>query len=575
MRRTAAFTRIASILCVFGLAPSFGVATAQTASLLTPEVLAPKPPDAPLDLKKPPAAEPEADIAGAASESTPMAASVVRLENAPPDEEAACRALIEKEIAATPLTLGAVARAGKAVQRRLEQRGYVLARVLVLTDGPTSDVVRIHVVDGYVERVDLDQLPEELRRRARTLLAPLERRSWLRAAKLHRQLELLNQVPGANVTAALVKGTEMGGAVLVVAGLSKTVQAWASVDNRYGRQLGETQQVIGAAISNLAERGDRTVLQASGNFRDGWSTPHPVYRALVADTSVGLGGDGLSAFASWVDVLSEPHTPRGALPVGSRFERISAGLRYPFALTQAGSLTGAIQIEAARDQTYVAPYTTVGLSLDRTRVVRLALDGRLPRMGSAGAATMTLRHSVGLDGLGARAARDATSLLPLSRQRATAAFSKTELDLETATPLGPNGRWRLTTHLSAQTSYREAMLRSEQASFAAPDLLSAFDSGAVTGDSGAAVRSEVTRPARVWRTELAPYIFAGAGLAEVHAPTSLERRTTRATNYGLGLRAQIPLGQAAMLDVRTEYGVGWKTDAKTKPHTGFTISIIR
>lgn len=95
-------------------------------------------------------------------------------------------------------------------------------------------------------------------------------------------------------------------------------------------------------------------------------------------------------------------------------------------------------------------------------------------------------NSPGGDAFGARSAESATGARPLPRDGADASFGK--LALGAALIHRREEGISFQTAIRAQTSFHEPLVRSEQASFVSPGLVSGPPSGSVTGDRMIAAR---------------------------------------------------------------------------------------
>ena len=93
--------------------------------------------------------------------------------------------------------------------------GFALARVVLpqqaLRDGGT---LRVEVVDGYVETVDISRVPPEVRRRIESLTSPLVGQRGLTMTELERQLLLAGDVSGVALGSALAAGHQPGSTVI-------------------------------------------------------------------------------------------------------------------------------------------------------------------------------------------------------------------------------------------------------------------------------------------------------------------------------------------------------------------------
>jgi len=219
------------------------------------------------------------------------------------------------------------------------------------------------------------------------------------------------------------------------------------------------------------------------------------------------------------------------------------------------------------------------LSLDRLRILRFTNEGDVhtPWGGSIlGRATL----SFGMDTLGARSVADASAILPLSRQGATASFQKAEASLGYAQSLAEHITANLT--LRAQTSFNQALLHAEQFGIANSGGLSAMDSGALVGDRGYVARMELISPWHISQTAVkasmtaSPYVFGSVGEVAFAKPTALENGSTRGTSYGAGIRLNgAPSGSLANVSLSFEYSRSTRSDGGVAGNRMMIIAAVK
>ena len=535
---------------------------AQTASQITPRTFAPlreAPPTAPLGL---PADTMRAPPAGADALFVTLAAVEPSGGALAPDTLAALRArLVGKRISVTEIFTAA----GEAEVAEA-RRGRVLVRVTVpqqdLRDGAT---LRLAVIEGFVERVDVDGVPARVRGVVAAMARRLTDARDVTLADLDHRLTLVGDIPGLAITTTLSPGTQPGGVVLRIAGTHRPVAGFVSIDNTLPDSLGRTAVGVGIDLNSLAGGGELIYLRASG-LPSGGSTGFfdrtPRNRAVAAGLVVPLTTDGLKLVVEATDARTSPRRGPPQLPAfASRFERLSASLRYPLVRRRGASVGLEARIDAQRERVRIVDPAILPLSEDRLRIARLSGDATiaLPGGGFAGAA---LEGSVGLDVLGARGAADATPLLPLSRAGSDASFGKVTVSGTVEHPLGRLG---VAVVAQAQTSFGKPLANAEQFGAARADAISPLPTGSLQGDAGYAARGELRLPVAGGggRIALTPYAFAADAGVRFEQPTVVERRSTQAFAYGGGVRlAGSAIGGTPGISAGAEYGCVHLTGAR-------------
>ncbi|MGL4285922.1 MAG: ShlB/FhaC/HecB family hemolysin secretion/activation protein [Phreatobacter sp.] len=556
-------------VCLAGMAISAGPAWAQTASQITPQTFRPPVvggqgslviPEGP-GLEAPPGAE-----------RLNVRLRDVVVEGGLPAMAAATRA-ITAPLADRTVNAAEIFAVARALEVAYARAGYGLVRVIL----PAQRIVngarlRLVVVDGFIERIDVQGVPEAVRGRIAALLGALVGERGITLALIERKLLLASDTPGTILRSTLTAGGTPGASVLVVEAKHRIVTGQLTIDNTLSSALGRVNSGIGVELNSAAGAGEQLYLRASGypNGGDhGVFANEPLNRSLAAGLVMPLGLDGLTFNLEATNTRATPRAAANGLGSTSSFDRLSARLRYPWIRSRDFTLGSELSFDAQEERVSVITPLSAPISLDRLRIVRVSGD-LLWLSPWGGQVTGRVTGSFGINGLGARSAQDATPLLPLSRQGIDASFQKLELSL------GYNQQ--LIEHLAvdlrarAQTSFGQPLARSEQMGLASLTGLSSFDSGTFQGDAGYVVRGEIQSP---WQMAIpsgfvviAPYLFGAYGAVRIERPTVLEAANIHGASYGLGIRmggapagGQSPIG-LSQVSFSLEWGRQHRSDNK-------------
>ena len=561
VRRLLAFTAAGALVAAGALGTG---ALAQTASQLTPQSFRP-------DLPRVGGAivfsgEPGLEAPPGADQFSVSLAGVT-VEGGLPDMAAS-----EQELAARlvggPVPVSELFTAAQALEEAYVQAGYVLVRVVLpaqsLHDG---DRLRLVVVNGFIESVDVEGTPAPARARIGQMIEPLVGERGLTLPEIERRLLLAGDTPGVGLRSTLSPGASPGATVLIVDGTFRRVTGFVGADNTLSDDLGGWTMAVGADLNNAFGLGEVIYLRASGHptgddstGRGGFFTSSPRLRILAGGAVIPLGTDGMTFNVEATQSRETPE-PSNAIQRYSKFERLSFRLRYPWIRSRMLN----VGVEASfdiqsEDQHLVEP--DFALSKDDLRILRLAADGAREFETGAVLAGRAVA-SFGLDAFGARGADEATDDVPLSRQGIDADFQKLEVAVSYARPLADN--LDLFLYARGQTSFGQPLATSEQIGIASMQELSSFDAGSVGGDSGWVVRGDMRSP---WNIETArlpllivPYAFAATGAVYLEEPTALERRSTRASAVGIGIElTAIREPGVSDASLTLEYGRGFRND---------------
>ena len=452
--------------------------------------------------------------------------------------------------------------------------GYVLSRVVLpqqsLRDG---GVLRVVVVNGFVEEIDTTSVPDQTRARIEGLTRPLIGRPGLTQDELERQLLLAGDTPGTALRTALGAGKEQGGALIVLEPEFRPITGFGGVGTPASDDLGKMKFDFGLEFNSPLRFGETIYLRVGG-APDEILTADPVSRILALGTVVPLGFSGLTLNGEITDART---TQTDALsPTRSSFSRKSLRLAYPFIRSRTVNLDGVLSLDHQTD----AQDLIGGARIYEDRISVLRFGGTMNVIHEKQAVTsvgMTL--SQGLNVFDARSKKDALSSgVPLSRSGADAVFTKLvgsishQRSLNDALTLSVVGRF--------QSSFGEALVTSEQMTLVGPNELSSFNSGSLRGDSGWVVRSELSTR---FSTDIgqipvlfSPYAFWGFGSVLLENPTATERAHTQAKSYGIGVDIFAQTNSNFRSNsMRVEFGRGERNDGEPSENRFSFVSNFR
>ncbi|GJD76413.1 hypothetical protein CFIICLFH_4671 [Methylobacterium goesingense] len=510
--------------------------------------------------------------------------SGVSIENAPPGFAPELQRL-ESRLVGRQILAAEIFAAARDLEAALIASGAVLTRVVLpaqqLRNGGR---LRLVVVSGFIERIDYRNVPDPVRSRVSALLEPLIGRRDLQIGEIERRLLLAGDTPGVALRSTLSPSTAQGGTALIIESLYKPVTGFFSGDNTVGRQLGGFSLGGGLDINTAFGQGETIYFRGFGhpgeNDARGIGSPfgdNPRLRTLAGGFILPLGTDGLTFNFEATNSRTAPRLSNG-IQTSSDFERLSFRLRYPWLRSRTANFFTEVAFDATREQLgLVLPATIAPLSLDELRVLRLSGAGDM-RFENGGLLAATGTLSLGVNGLGARSAADATPVLPLSRLGADAEFQKLDALVSYTQPLFDPVVLGL--YARGQTSFGQALARSEQISFASFQELSTFDAGSLGGDSGWVVRGELSSPFSVTPEGLplsiAPYVFGATGALYLEQPTTFEKARLGVSAVGVGVRM---LSQAepngTLTSLTLEFGRRFRNDALPDGNRFTVVGAVR
>jgi hemolysin activation/secretion protein len=505
-------------------------------SRVTPETLRPAPTSTPGSLL----------LSGGAGLQAPAGAerlSVIigrfAIEGAFPELDSETR-IFSDAVEGQRVTVARIYELANALEQAYARAGYVLVRVAVppqkLND---RGILRIVVVDGFVERVQVDNVADRVRALVTDRMAPLIGRRHVKLDEIERRLLIAGDVPGLRLKSTLARGTTPGGALLVLEGTHRLVTATATIDDHLPASLGTWSYGANVALNSPLGFGEQFYTSAQSGGDRAFAPTSPL-RVLGAGAVFPLGLDGWTVNPEYTYSRTVPKAEDGGLASIGHFQRFALRTAYPLirTRTQSFTLTGAFEYIS---QNVTLPLFETDLDRDSYGVLRTGAtyESGLPWWGAALQTSATLSH-----GTGGRDAADAiASGVPLSRQGAGPRFTKANGDAHLTQPL-PEG-FRVDLIGRAQASFGKPLLVPEQLSLDGPQAVSAYPSGSLNVDEGGILRGELSRPFAVQSFVgpliLSPYGFGAFGAGRLVDPTNLERAVVRGGAVGGGVRSTIDI----------------------------------
>lgn len=535
MSRCAALTR--SIVCsAFIAVPASAFAQVAAPSTVTPQSLRPEKTDNGFRVDIPEAGGLKAP---AGSENLKVRLGTVVLEGGFPEVAAETDAALN-QLRGQTVTLARIYEIASQIEAAHARAGFVLARVVIPPQDLQDDgTLRIVVVDGFVEQVDVSGVPVRVRAVVARRVAGLQGRRHLRLSEIERALLIANEVPGLTLRSTLLRGGQPGGTRLALEGRHKLVSGSIGGDNYLASSLGTWSVNAQFSLNSPFGLGE----QVYGFVSSGYDVSK-LFGSDVRERVLGGGivlpvGDGRLTFNPEATFTRTQPTPApGAPATAGDLRRLAFRAGFTLEKTRSRSLQLSGSVEQI-EESNKAPLFALTLSRDRYMVARLGIgfDRFDIDRGSYGVAAQI---SQGLGDIGARTLADTVSSgVGFSRLGSNNNFTKLTAQGHAVLPLAPG--WDVAALAKAQTSFGAAVFRAEQFQLEGADGVSAYVGGGTAVDQGGALRVELRHRLISGAGELglavSPYLFAAGGAGSIARPTILEATNLRVGALGVGARA--------------------------------------
>ncbi len=434
---------------------------------------------------------------------------------------------------ATPVTAADLAALTTAIGDAYRDAGYALANAFIPAQDIQAGVLRVHVVEGFIDSISFDGAPGSAGLVQKTMQAVTAERP-LTLATLERRLMLLNDIPGVRVGDVRLHAVDVArGAYQLVIGVKPVpFDALISIDNRGTRSNGAWQAWAGGGANLLLGDG---AWRLSGGALTAPASPREIRFGQVGlQRSLGSNGTLLRGSFAFSDNVAGKPLSESQVETGSL--RVIIGASHPVLRSRTRSLwlNASFDIQRATEDRFGTDWFRDDLRVLRGSAFLFQAD---PWGGENG---VNLEGSLGLDVLGASSAG-----IDRSRADASGRFAKLRVDA-----------WRhqrLFGPVSAQFSMsgqaaNRALLSAEEFSLGGVRYGRAFDPSELSGDRGWAGSVELrwANPLRRYeRVETELFGFADTGVIWNDQPGKDPREHLSSAGVGVRVRFESWLRIAA------------------------------
>src|SRR6266567_3708137 len=193
------------------------------------------------------------------------------------------------------------------LQEAYAQAGYVLVRVVVVPQELSDKArIKIRVIDGFIEKIDVSALPGAVQSRIAAVLEPLFQKRHLTQNELEHRLLLAGDTPGLELRSTFAPGEQIGGAVLILTGLHRPVSVSGYIDNAMPVTFGTLQNVALLGLNSVLGAGEQLTVSATGYPGRDFATDYPTRRFLQGALVFPVGIDGWKMLIAATDGRTTP-----------------------------------------------------------------------------------------------------------------------------------------------------------------------------------------------------------------------------------------------------------------------------
>lgn len=373
------------------------------------------------------------------------------------------------------ISLAEIVRIARAITQKYQRNGFVLSKALVPPQVIRRGVVRIQVLEGYVDEVVVEGPMRDSSNMLQRFSEKIKHSQPLQKEILERYLLLIKDFSGLTVEPVITPSSNNKAASkLTLKVQHKFLEGAVGVDNRGSRLQGPFRVSAGGKINSLFNRFDQTGI----DFTMATQPDELVFFNGYHRQPVGTEGAQLKV--SGLFSRSEPGNKLDRFLVDGDTHKISAEIEHPFIRSMMHNFSGHFSF-SARDS-HVDALDKV-IARDRVRYLGFGLDYDF-RDKTRAINRLGVELNQGIDVFDATESGTSN----LSRKSGEHDFTKLSGDLMRYQPLFPH--WYFLAEASWQYSFSN-LLAAEEFGVGGPRYARAYDSSEITGDHGIAFKIEL------------------------------------------------------------------------------------
>ncbi len=390
------------------------------------------------------------------------------------------------ELIGTQVSLATLDALAEAVGAAYRARGFVLSQATLPPQTIEDGVVRIVVIEGFVDRVAIVGGAENQRAMAATLFAPVPAERPLRITTLERGVLLGRDIFGGGVDTVIEPSPDtFAAADLTVEITPAPLTGFGSIDNRGSRLYGTGSFVTGVTAYNRLGLNEQLNLLGAGAVDGSLG----YVQGTIAAPLPGLAGTWLDGAMLEIEgdyANGEPDLSKSGAEGGQTLTTHEAnlrlGMRVPFMRTRAQNLFGTLGLDWQDSDNVTALGDDEFTETDRLLVLYAGLSwDRADRFGGVTLAEAGLRQ--GIDASDTFVGGGVTAGVP--------DFTLGSLELARLQRLG-EGPWAVWLEAIGQYAL-DVLPNSERFSLGDGTIGRGYAPGNTTGDSGYGGRVELRR----------------------------------------------------------------------------------
>ena len=373
------------------------------------------------------------------------------------------------------INLAQIFQIARDIQNKYRNEGYLLTRVLVPEQEPTKGIIKLKIVEGYIESVRIEGDAAEYQQRIKKYLNKLTGMVPVNNHEIERYLLLINDLPGVSARAVVrPEKNKLGATELVVRVEVKRFDGLVLVNNRGSKFRGPFRILLEGTSNSLLNLEEELKLVFLTTFED--NEQH--YGSISYKQPLGTEGVSIRLSASYGP--SEPGDSLERFDIESESYYFSGDINYPLIRSRNTNLNLEFGCEMINSDTDVFGESSVR---DRLRVMHATAQFDVIDTGNA-QSQISFSVRQGINALGASPEKGNK----LSRFEGKSDFTLLQTSMSRLQPIISN----TSILIAAKGQYAFDTLLSDEEFFLGGEQFGrAYDISALTGEHGVAATTEI------------------------------------------------------------------------------------
>lgn len=422
------------------------------------------------------------------------------------------------------------------LEERYRKEGYFLTKVYVPPQTIEDGVLKIAVIEGYINKVNVGGGSEAMQAKVKEVSQKLIDKKPIDLHSIESILLILNAFPGYDVSSVLRQGSEPNSSELFINVRELPDSYLSSINNNAGYSTGPWGIRLNGVNNHIFGRDNQFTYGYNGSLGETIED----YKRLMSATAKYAEALGNSGLVGSVSILKSQSNPKASLaPLNLQTDGQTIGLRLAYPLFKSRGNSLSLESGLAFNRT-TTTLNSAPLTFDKSTVFDVNLAW-INNRAFNGVNVMNFTVSKGVPGENSLKEGD----LSASRIGFNPQFSKLSFNWLRFQQIAPS--WSASLYVNGQYT-KDNLLAGDTIVFGGVPVGRAYDNGSIAGDKGLGSSIEIrkdlsiTLPYTTSPLQLFSFYDYGATTTNYNAITGAPKNSRYIQSYGFGTRTTFTKG---------------------------------